>query len=97
MAGPIAAGDAGDQNSRVDTPQGGNRMSDVPPREGGTFHFGTFANGYQSIIFRLSTIQGPVVIKVLYLDIVLVGFKMTLKLSFGVLKEKPYDISIEIP
>jgi hypothetical protein len=47
-AGPIAAADAGDQNSRVDTPQRGNKMPDVPPREGGTFHFGTFANGFRA-------------------------------------------------
>jgi hypothetical protein len=47
MAGPIAAADAGDQNSRVDTPQRGNKMPTVPPREGGTFHFGTFTNGFR--------------------------------------------------
>jgi hypothetical protein len=48
MAGPIAAADACDQNSRVDTPQRGNKMSNVPPREGGTFHFGTFAIGFRA-------------------------------------------------
>jgi hypothetical protein len=48
MGGPIAAGDGCDQNSRVDTPQRGNKMPDVPPREGGTFHFGTFANGFRA-------------------------------------------------
>jgi hypothetical protein len=48
MAGPIAAADAGDQNSRVDTPQRGNKMPNVPPQEGGTFHFGTIANGFRA-------------------------------------------------
>jgi hypothetical protein len=40
----IATVDESDQNPRVDTLRGRNRMFACAAPEGGTFHFGTFAS-----------------------------------------------------